>query len=198
MKDFNLTRKELSLCHKLIFSNSLIFCNYNVTLDIMNSVGSSNLSLKHQRFTLPGCIDIGIMENHNLWQNSIIFINVLQTSMSHERGYNSCLLHNGSIHTDVGHHSSHNSSMPQGFQKPQFSGGRNGTWSGCPAHSCSSHPASRQVYHLWHLNQIFQFFYVSSPIHSGANRPTYTQWNVTVYFLSFSQFSLLQKSKRNF
>ena len=68
MKDFNLTRKELSLCHKLIFSNPLIFCNYNVTLDIMNSVGSSNLSLKHQRFTLPGCIDIGIIENYNLWQ----------------------------------------------------------------------------------------------------------------------------------
>ncbi|XP_023319996.1 uncharacterized protein LOC111695065 isoform X2 [Eurytemora carolleeae] len=67
-----------------------------------------------------------------------------ETSMSHERGYNSCLLHNGSIHTDVGHNSSHNSSMPQGFQKPQFSGGRNGTWSGCPAHSCNSHPASRQ------------------------------------------------------
>ena len=115
--------------------------------------------------------------------------------MSHEWGYNSCLLHNGSIHTDVGHNSSHNSSMPQGFHKPQFSGGRNGTWSGCPAHSCSSHPASRQVYHLWHLNQIFQFFNVSSPIHSGANRPTYTQWNVTFTFI-FSIFSLAQIKKK--
>ena len=55
--------KELSLCHKLWFSNPYIFttqCRRPDTFQTVNSVGSKNLSLKYQKFTPYGYKDIGI------------------------------------------------------------------------------------------------------------------------------------------
>ena len=46
--------KELSLCHKLWFSNHYVFgtkCHRPMIFQTMNSVRSNNLSLKYQRFT---------------------------------------------------------------------------------------------------------------------------------------------------
>ena len=55
--------KELSFCHKLWFSNS-----YNLTtrfprpliFQTINSVRTNSLSLKYQRFTTVGCLDVGV------------------------------------------------------------------------------------------------------------------------------------------
>ena len=56
--------KELSLCHKLEFSNPYIFkpqfCR-PLIFQTMNCVRSDNLSLKNQRCTQTGCKDIGIL-----------------------------------------------------------------------------------------------------------------------------------------
>ena len=55
--------KELSLCHKLLFSNHYIFgtkCRRPYIFQTMNSVKSNNLSLKYQMFTTSGSKDIGV------------------------------------------------------------------------------------------------------------------------------------------
>ena len=52
--------KELSLCHKLWFSNHNIFatqCCSAYILQTMNSVSSNNLSSMYKRFTPLGCKD---------------------------------------------------------------------------------------------------------------------------------------------
>ena len=49
-----ISHKELSLCHKLCFSNPYIFathCRKPLTFQTMNSIKSNNLSLKFQRVT---------------------------------------------------------------------------------------------------------------------------------------------------
>jgi len=55
--------KELSLCHKLWFSNTYIFaiqwCRPQI-FQTINSVRSNNQSLKYLRFTVSGFKDIGI------------------------------------------------------------------------------------------------------------------------------------------
>ena len=55
--------KELSLCHKLWFSNYYIFgtkCCSSQIFQTMNSVRSNNLSLKYQRFTTSSTKDIEV------------------------------------------------------------------------------------------------------------------------------------------
>ena len=55
--------KELSLCHKLKFSNPNIFatqCRRPYIFQTMNSVRLNNVSLKYQRPSPSGCKDIGI------------------------------------------------------------------------------------------------------------------------------------------
>ena len=55
--------KELSLCHKLKFSNPNIFatqCRRPQIFQTMNSVRSNSVSLKYQRPTPSGCKDIGV------------------------------------------------------------------------------------------------------------------------------------------
>ena len=56
---------ELSLCHKLWFSNPYIFttpCRRPYIFQTMSSVRSNNTSLKYQSFTLSDCKDIGIIK----------------------------------------------------------------------------------------------------------------------------------------
>ena len=56
---------ELSLCHKLRFSNPYIFttqCRRPYIFQTMSSVRSNNTSLKYQSFTLSDCKDIGIIK----------------------------------------------------------------------------------------------------------------------------------------
>ena len=59
----SVVRKELSLCHKLRFSNPVICTTQSrrpLIFQTMNSVRSNNLSLKYQRFTPSSCRDIVI------------------------------------------------------------------------------------------------------------------------------------------
>jgi len=54
---------ELSLCHKLWFSNPYILatqCRRPKLFQTMNTSRSNNLNLKYKRFTKSGCKDIGI------------------------------------------------------------------------------------------------------------------------------------------
>ena len=56
--------KELSFCHKLWFSNPLIFatrCRRSLIFQTLNSESSNSLSLKYLRFIPSGCRDIGVL-----------------------------------------------------------------------------------------------------------------------------------------
>ena len=59
----DISLKELSFCHELLFSNPYIFatrcCRHSI-FQTMNSVRSNNHSLKYKRFTSSDRKDIGI------------------------------------------------------------------------------------------------------------------------------------------
>ena len=68
------SRKELSLCHKLWFSNPYIFETQCLRPNIFQTkytVRSNNLSLKYQRFTPSGSKDIGDLKFLVCDKNSI-------------------------------------------------------------------------------------------------------------------------------
>ena len=68
--------KELSLCHKLWFSNPYIFGFQRrkpLKFQTMTFVRSNNISLKYQRFTTLGSKDIGIRKSEFVAKNQFLY-----------------------------------------------------------------------------------------------------------------------------
>ena len=77
--------KELSLCHKLWFSNSYIFavqCYRHFTFQTMTSVRSNNISLKYQRFTTLGSKDMGIRKTEFVARTQFLYLAALLNSFA--------------------------------------------------------------------------------------------------------------------
>ena len=66
--------KELSLCHKLLFSNSYIFAILCYRLQTKISVRSNNLSLKYQKFSWLGMKDIGLRKFEFVAKSQFLYL----------------------------------------------------------------------------------------------------------------------------